>query len=368
MGGIEGRASGEATAEFAGRAERDRHLPPEHFREAPGGLRLSSIGLGTYLGNPDAATDRAVEEAVTVCLSSGRVNVLDTAINYRFQRAERSVGRAVRRLVDRGLISRGAVFVSTKAGYLAPDGESDLPAQRWVEQELLAPGHLRAEDVVDDSHAMSPEYLDDQFERSRRNLGLDSVDLLYLHNAPDAQLPSVGAEEFGSRLEAAFQWAERQRDEGRLGAYGLATWESLRVPAGNPRHFDLEVAVRIARKVGGDSHGFRYVQFPFNLAMTEAAVAATQTVGGRRCTVFEAAHRLAMGTFTSVPLVQGQLARSGPTREGLTAAQTALQFARSAPHTLAALVGQKRAAHLSENLEVASRPPWSADAFSSMLG
>src|SRR5208283_3853762 len=113
---LAGRATPEATRLFRDRAVSDRAIPFEHFREAPGGLVLSSIGLGTYIGAPDAATDLAVEQAATVALTSHRVNVLDTAINYRYQRAERSIGRSLERLVAKGEVPREAVFVATKNG------------------------------------------------------------------------------------------------------------------------------------------------------------------------------------------------------------------------------------------------------------
>lgn len=363
---LAGYANREGTSRLRDRAVDARRLPPEHFRDAPGELILSSLGLGTYIGAPDAATDRAVEQAVTVSLSSTRVNVVDTAINYRYQRAERSIGRALARLVDRGEVRRDEVFVATKNGYFAPDAESPIPPDQWIVEELVRPGILDPADVVDDSHAMSPAYLADQLERSRKNLGLATVDLVYLHNAADAQIPVVGPDEFLSRLEKAFRLYEKARRDGQLRTYGLATWDCLRVPPSDPRFFSLESAVRLARKVGGEEHGFRFVQFPFNIAMPEGATVKNQMVGGTRTTLFEAAHRLGVGCFTSVPLFQGQLARSGPKRDGLTAAQTAVQFARSAPGTIAPLIGQKRPEHLSENLELAGRLPWSAEQFESL--
>lgn len=345
---------------------RDRRLPTEHFRTTLGGLTLSTIGLGTYIGPPDAATDLAVDQAVTICVTSGRVNVLDTAINYRHQRAERSVGRALARLVEGGEVTREEVFVASKNGYLAPDGESRLAPERWVDEELVRPGILDPADIVD-GHAMSVRFLADQLERTLANLRLDCLDLLYLHNAADAQLPHVGPESFFDRLESVFRFYEKERDRGRIRAYGFATWDCLLVAPGDPRHCSLEQTVRLARKVGGEDHGFRFVQFPFNVAMPEAAVASTQVVDGSQTSVFGAARRLGLGCFTSVPLLQGQLARAGPKRNGLTSAQTALQFARSAPGNLGPLVGQKRSEHLSENLEVAAHPPWPERGFSSFL-
>ncbi len=366
--GLPGRASAGGTSRFRDRAVRERALPFEHFREAPGALSLSSLGLGTYIGSPDGPTDLAVEQAVTVSVGSGRVNVLDTAINYRYQRAEQSVGRALSQVVARGTVARDELFVATKNGYLAPDASRGPPPKDWLERELLRPGVLDPEDLVDGSHAMSRSFLEHQFARSRENLGVETVDLLYLHNGPDAQIPVVGREQFLERLEEAFSLYERWRAAGQLGAYGLATWDCLRVPPADPGHFSLEAAVRLARKVGGDGHGFRFVQFPFSLAMPEAWTAPTQPLSGERVPLLVAAPKLGLGCFTSVPLAQGHLARSGPRRSGLSSAQTALQFARSAPGTVAALVGQKDPQHLSENLEVAARRPWDLATFSSCLG
>jgi aryl-alcohol dehydrogenase-like predicted oxidoreductase len=364
---LDGRATPEGSRRFRDRAVRERSLPADHFREAPHDLLLSSLGLGTYIGAPDGPTDLAVEQAVTICLTSTRVNVLDTAINYRHQRAERSVGRALARATVRGDVARDEVFVATKNGYLAPDGESKLSPEEWVRDELIEKGVLRPDEVVDGCHAMTPRFLEDQLERSLANLGVGTIDLLYLHNAAEAHLPTTSPDAFLERLEGAFGLYERLRDRGRIGAYGLATWDSLRVGPRDGGFLALQSAVRVAEKIGGASHGLRFVQFPFNLAMPEAATVSNQPVNGARVPLFEAARRLGVACFTSVPLFQGQLARNGPRRPGLSPAQTALQFARSAPGNLAALIGQKTAEHLAENLELASRSPWDPAAFASLL-
>src|SRR6266478_8048424 len=90
-----------------------------HFRETQR-LALSSIGIGTYLGQPDAKTDEGYAAAAVAGVESG-FNVLDAAINYRFQRSERSLGAAIQRLAARGL-EREEIVVCTKGGYLTPDG------------------------------------------------------------------------------------------------------------------------------------------------------------------------------------------------------------------------------------------------------
>ncbi len=101
-------------------------LPSTHWREALG-FHLSSIGMGSYLGDPDEATDRAYTEAVKKAVSLG-VNVIDTAINYRFQRSERSIGAAL----ASAEIDRAEIHLCTKGGLLSFDGGTPGDAKKWL--------------------------------------------------------------------------------------------------------------------------------------------------------------------------------------------------------------------------------------------
>ena len=111
-------ATPEGTLRYADRLK--GRVAPGHFHEAQG-LMMSSIGLGTYLGEPDAATDEAYRASVVRAVELG-VNVIDTAINYRFQRSERSIGQALRDLASSGKARRDELIIATKAGYLTFDG------------------------------------------------------------------------------------------------------------------------------------------------------------------------------------------------------------------------------------------------------
>ena len=86
------------------------------------GLTLSNVGIGTYLGDADAKTDELVTNAVKESITSG-INVVDTAINYRAQKAERSVGKAHSELIQEEKISRDQIFLSTKNGYVTNDAD-----------------------------------------------------------------------------------------------------------------------------------------------------------------------------------------------------------------------------------------------------
>ncbi|MGC8761279.1 MAG: aldo/keto reductase [Bryobacteraceae bacterium] len=312
------------------------------YRLAQGCL-LSTIGIGTYLGAPSEADDARYTEAVRTAVSAG-VNVIDTAINYRHQRSERSVGRALRELFDRGAAARDELLVCTKAGFLTPgavpDGALDSPA------------------TVGRMHSMSPEFLEDQLARSLANLGLEAIDVYYLHN-PETQLRFISEEQLEERLAAAFARLERFCREGRIGAWGVATWDGLRLKEGAPGRLSLARLVELARQAAGEDCHFRFVQLPFNLAMPEAFTRPHH----EGAPLLEVAARLGITVIASAPLLQARLAQGLPEAvrrafpECHTDAQCALQFARSAPGVTTALAGMSSAAHIEENLALAGVPP-----------
>ena len=76
--------------------------------------------------------------------------------------------------------------------------------------------------------------------------------------------------QFLNLLRASFEFCEEARKDGRVMAYGLATWDSLRVPPEHKLYFSLQDAVKLAEDVGGSEHGFRAIQLPVNAHMREA--------------------------------------------------------------------------------------------------
>jgi aryl-alcohol dehydrogenase-like predicted oxidoreductase len=351
-------ATPEGTSRYAARFT-DR-AAAGHFREqASTKLRLSSIGIGTYLGEPDAATDAGYTAAVIAAVEGG-INVLDTAINYRFQRSERSIGASIRALAEKGF-AREELILCTKAGFLTPDGEMPADANDYFVREYLKPGIFRPEDIAADCHCMAPSYLADQLARSLRNLGVESIDVFYLHN-PETQLADVSRDEFLRRIEAAFEFLEGEVRDGKIGAYGLATWNGFRQERRAKDYLSLEEILAVARTVAGDGHHFRFVQLPFNLAMSEALTLVNQTMDGRQGSALQAARALGITVISSATLLQGQLTSSLPpfvsAALGLKSdLQRALQFARSTPGISTALVGSSRAQHVRENLEIINVEP-----------
>ncbi|MDQ3801573.1 MAG: aldo/keto reductase [Acidobacteriota bacterium] len=354
-------ATAEGTRRFA---ERFRDIAASgHFREAQG-LTVSSIGIGTYLGNWDAATDESYTGAIARFVESGG-NLIDTAANYRFQRSERNIGKALETLAEKGF-ARDEIVVCTKAGYLPFNGEPPRDVRRYFQENFVEKGIATFDDLVGGSHCMTPEYLESQINQSLENMNLECLDVFYLHN-PESQLSEIPEGAFEARLARAFERLERLRESGKLRFYGAATWNGFRVHPGSNGYHSLEKMVNIARQIGGGQHGFRFIQLPFNLAMPEALLLPNQQFGGQVLSTIEAAQNLDVTVVCSASILQGKLARNLPAnvRETLgnpeTDALASLQFVRSTPFVTTALVGMGREKHVEENMRLARVEPVSAE-------
>ncbi|HET7339986.1 MAG TPA: aldo/keto reductase [Methylomirabilota bacterium] len=361
---LAGHATTEGTARYAERLA--GRVVAEHFRTLAGGVRVTTIGAGTYLGREDAATDVLYQRALARALERG-VNVLDTAINYRHQRSERVIGSVLTAALGKRVLARDEVVVASKGGFLPFDGEVPADPGGYFQATYVRPGIVQPGDVVG-SHCMTPRYLRDQLERSRANLGLQTLDIYYVHN-PETQLDEIDRPELLTRLRAAFGALEELAAEGKLRLYGAATWNGLRADPGERGYLALADLVQAARDVGGADHRFRVIQLPYNLAMPEAFTRANQQVDGVFVSALEAARRLDVYVMASASVYQGQLTRALPPvvtefLPGLSSdAQRALQFVRSTPGIGTALVGMKTLAHVEDNAATAAVAPMAWEHF-----
>ena len=360
---ISGNATLEGTEKFA----KNSGVNQGNFKTF-GNLFLSNVGIGTYLGDADARTDELVTDAVKQSIQSG-INVIDTAINYRSQKAERSVGKAISELIQEGKITRDQLFISSKNGYVTNDADVQLGFWEYVKEEYSQKGVISEGDVTSGYHCMTTAYLSDQLDRSLKNLNIECLDLMYLHNGIEGQIKDISKEKFLENLESVFVLYEQKRKEGKIKFYGMATWECFRVSSDNPQYLSLEDIVTMAKKIGGDDHGFRFIQLPYNMHYDQALLAKNQLFRTEKISILEAAVKLNIGVFTSVPFMQGRLLTPGamPEFNELKPSLRALQFIRSSPGVLAPLVGQKSNAHVSENLEIMNIPSLSEDEFFSLV-
>jgi aryl-alcohol dehydrogenase-like predicted oxidoreductase len=244
---------------------------------------------------------------------TGGVNVIDTAINYRYMKSERSVGAALQYLTKIDNYKRAELFVSSKIGYISEDFDNKISAEAYIEK-LIKEKKISSDDVVGSCHCLHPNFLEDQLQKSLNNISLETLDLLYIHNSAESQMPLLGEKEYFRRLAKAFEFLEEKIQQNKIRSYGLATWVCFRAkPEEEKLHLSLEKIVELAEKVGGENHGLKYIQLPINIMMPEAFAEHWQTTSKgenkelQEVPLLTSARLNRINVFSSSPLLQGSI-------------------------------------------------------------
>lgn len=279
---IGGRATAEGTERRAGGRPGYR---------APGmtGLTVSAVGFGGYR---TGRSDPAHRAALRAALESG-VNLVDTSSNYVLGDSERLVGE----VLAEGTIARDEVVVVTKIGYLQGPNLELAQAREAAGQPF--PEVVKYADGV--WHCISPELLDDQLGRALDRLGLETIDVLLLHN-PEYFLSDAAHRQtatpieetrsaFYERLRRAFAYLDRAVGDGRIGRYGVSS-NTCVSPTDDPEATDV---TRMHEVSGGQ---MTVLQLPYNLLETGALLERNTPDG----TALEAAAKRGLGVLVNRPL------------------------------------------------------------------
>lgn len=321
-------------------------------------LIFSKLGLGTYNLEPYKEENYVFHyiESVKEAIRSG-INLIDTASNYRYGMSEKEIGIALKELGDE--VKREELIICSKGGFIQLEYPFPANPYEWIEENIIKKNLAKKEEIELDQHCMSPDFLEWSCKKSLENIGIQSFDIYYLHN-PEMQFLRLGERAFYEEIEKVFQRFEKLVEEGLFHAYGVAVWNGFNSQTGEL--ISLEKLLKIAQKVGGENHHFKYIQTPFNIAKTSIYTQETQSVAGESCTLLQAAHRLGIGVISSSSLLQMKLFQKPFSPEVgaildesmtlQTDIQLALQFVRSTPSLISSLFGSIVPLHVKQNVQI----------------
>ncbi len=349
-------------------------LAEEHFSDFLNTrIKLSSLGVGTFPGAVDDVTDLAVAAIVAQALQSG-INVIDTGANYRFGRAGRAVGAGIAKAMAAGIL-REEFFVVGKGGFLTfTSGRPEDPLA-FFREEVVAKGLGKEEDLAQNVHCLSPEYIAWQLDDLRSQTGLETLDV-FLVDQPEVHIPLIGKERMYQKLLQVFTVLEQAVNENKIRYYGISTFNACRVETDHTLFQSLTSLIGLAEKAAGDGnrHHLRVVELPFNALMPEAYTRFSQVAGqGNIGSTIQAAFQLKLTVMASHTLGKGLLAQEEipSLQEGIpelaNAAQRAIQFVRSTPGIGVTLVGMSSPIHLADFLAVAKQLPLPKERYLAMF-
>ncbi len=260
---------------------------------------ISKIGFGCYRVN------ELVEEhglSLRKALLSG-INVIDTSANYADGGSELLVGKVLEELISSSKIRRDEIMLVTKGGYI--QGQNLKTA---AERKSSGSPFSEVFEFSDKLwHCISPDFLEDQFERQFARLRTSYVDTYLLHN-PEYSLSHRSGDDlslderrelFYGRIRKAFEFLEEKVRQGKIGSYGISsnTFVSYRE---STEFVSLERCIAEAEKAGGDSHHFDSVQFPLNLF--EGGAVTVRNNGNPPISVLDCARSANLTVYINRPL------------------------------------------------------------------
>ena len=279
-------------------------------------LMVSAVGFGGYRTGRGSPEHRA---ALVAALAAG-VNLIDTSSNYMLGDSERLIGE----VLASSAVPRDEVVVVSKIGYV--QGQNlDLAQQR---EAAGRPFPEMVKYMEGCWHCISPEFLDDQLGRALDRLGLETIDVLLLHN-PEYFLSDAahrgGASDleatraaFYDRLRRAFAYLDGAVQDGRIGWYGVSSNTCVSPPA------DPE-ATSVSRLLEASDGRMAVLQLPYNLFETGALLEPNTPAG----TALDAARASDLGVLVNRPLnamAGNRLVRlADPPRPGAPNSDEALQ-------------------------------------------
>lgn len=339
----------------------------KEFYKKHNGLIFSKLGFGTFKKEPYKEENYLFDykEALKCAIGLG-INVIDTALNYRYQQSEREIGEALSELFEEGKVSREALIICSKGGFIPLDFPFPKNPYEWINEHIIQKKLAKPHEIELDQHCMSTAFLEDSLHRSLKNLRVECLDIYFLHN-PETQLHRLGKEAFLKEIKTIFTWLEGCVEKGLIRSYGVAVWNAFFYEETNAEHINLEALIDIALRVGGEKHHFRYIQAPFNLAKTHAYSAPTQKMRGvPSCTLLRVAEQYGLGVIGSASLLQMHLFKKPfkpevgyllDTQMQLKSdVQLALQFVRSTKGLLTSLFSSTQSDHVKSNVDIARIP------------
>jgi uncharacterized protein YyaL (SSP411 family)/aryl-alcohol dehydrogenase-like predicted oxidoreductase len=266
------KIAGRATPD--GTRRRSERLPTEARNQlADSGLSISGIGFGGYRVDDRHPEQRA---ALELALRSG-LNLIDSASNYTDGGSERLIGEVLCDAIDKQELERAEIVVVSKLGYVQAESQQQAMARRalgkpWPEMVEYDEGLW---------HCIHPEWLSEQLGRSLERLGLETLDVLLLHNPEyflaDAAKRGQGPlgnvrDEFYRRLEQAFGYLETEVERGRIAYYGVSSNTAIGA-AGARDSTEFARMWAAAEAAAPGKHHFRVLQVPLNLLESSALFA-----------------------------------------------------------------------------------------------
>lgn len=277
-------------------------------------LTVSALGLGTSrLTSVSTGLSRKQALGLIAAAADQGINFIDTADIYGQGDSETAIGQAIKGMRDRFIVATKVGYrFSEKSGFLVKAMPLLKRALRPFKSARRFAASMRnnAHDTNLITQDFSAAYLVAAVDNSLRRLGMDYVDILYLHDAP-----------------AGYETSE-----------GLFDALSLIQRSGKVRYFGISAEHDDALKTACSNPLLRLVQTDLHPSRSRSTFSSIEDAGRGVVVnkVFSRGQEEAVSAFAQ--------------RHGVTVRQALLGYALRQPFVASVLTGTTNQEHLSENI------------------
>jgi len=286
------------------------------------GVEVSRLSLGTAAlgGLYTSVSDQDCTATVHTAIDNG-INFIDTAPHYGKGTSEVRLGKAL------GGRDRSTFVISTKIGRLLVPSTTDI-------DDFF----IDADNTVERKFDYSPSGVRKSLESSLERLGIDSVEILFIHD------PDSNADE---AILDAYPELDRMRSEGIIKAIGVGM-NQCEIPIRIMKETDIDMVLIAGRYSLLDQQALEEL-LPTALARNVDVIVAGVFNSGIL------ANPVKGSTFDYLPASEELLAKAARIREVLDGHQVsltsaALQFPLRHPAVKSVLVGCRSAAEVATNI------------------
>ncbi len=266
---------------------------------------MGRVALGTHLGDFSIEDSEKYIQAIKYATKNG-IYTIDGAINYRGMCSEKDEGVAIKQLTQENKLTREDFFITSKAGLLFGDVRGKMNPQKYLSQ-IIEPNGITRDDFTEYEgllQTLNPCFYEIALSKSLDNLGLETLDVHYIH-IPEISRLGFSEEEFYEKLEKLFIWYEEKVNEGKIRFYGLAFEFMVEEPYEDKWHVEIEKIKKIAENVSSGECHLRYILFEYNMLCSSANKVKNQIVNGESMTLIDACRKLGLETVGSMPFAMG---------------------------------------------------------------
>lgn len=155
---------------------RNKNISNTYFNTLENGINVSSVGIGSNILDISKESSLNLFNSIIDSVSSGNINIIDTAVHYNYGRSQKNIAAALKYLNKEKGISREEIYINNGIGHIHENIDNGTSIANYISKGILN------KEKIYNNICLELDYLKYQIEESFNNLKTDKIDNINLFN------------------------------------------------------------------------------------------------------------------------------------------------------------------------------------------